>query len=308
MKNIIYKKIDLFFKNYCIRIIQTITMESIPTYQQVIACKQLTDEQLKKEWTKLTKFKPTTNKNCFAGNPILYHYQLDNLCQVKLKTGSFKDIMDDEERCRDTWEKCNKYANGSRPDNAPLRLFELWRRMNGAIVFFKPTVAMYMYNRFKATAVLDPTAGWGGRMMAAAAMDIKYTGIDTNTNMTGAYEGIMNLIQKDNVKMIWQDALTVDFSEIDYDFVLTSPPYVNLELYEKMTPYESKEAFYKKFLIPLINKCRGSIRRNGKVCINIDVKMYNDLLKFGYEACSETHDMFQQKVQGKNKGQKIYVW
>jgi len=28
MKNIIYKKIDLFFKNYCIRIIQTITMES----------------------------------------------------------------------------------------------------------------------------------------------------------------------------------------------------------------------------------------------------------------------------------------
>jgi len=283
-------------------------MEAIPTYDQVILSKQLTDDQLKKEWIKLKKYKPIENKSCFAGNPILYHYQLDNLCQVKTKNGCFKDVMDNEEKRINVWEKCNHYAPNARPNNAPLRLFELWRRLNGAIVFFKPTVAMYMYHKFNATAVLDPTAGWGGRMLAAAALNIKYTGIDTNTNMIQAYEGIMNLIENENVKMIWRDALTVDFSEIDYDFVLTSPPYINLELYEKMTPYESKEAFYKNFLIPLINKCRESIRRNGKVCINIDVKMYDDLLKFGYKACSEKYDMQQQKVQGKDKGQKIYVW
>ena len=289
-------------------IIQSNTMEAIPTYEQVIASKQLTNERLKKEWVKLTKYKPIENKSCFAGNPILYHFQLDNICKVKTKNGCFKDTMINEEKRIDVWKKCNRYAPDARPDNAPLRLFELWRRLNGAIVFFKPTVAIYMYNRFKATAVLDPTAGWGGRMLAAAAMNIKYTGIDTNTNMIPAYEGIMHLIENENVKMIWQDALTVDFSEIDYDFVLTSPPYINIEVYEKMTPYESKEAFYKKFLIPLIDKCRASIRRNGKVCINIDVKMYDDLLKFGYAPCNEKYDMKQQKVQGKDKGQKIYVW
>ena len=75
-----------------------------------------------------------------------------------------------------------------------------------------------------------------------------------------------------------------------------------------MTPYESKEAFYKKFLIPLIDKCRANIKRNGKVCINIDVKMYNDLISFKYPECIEKHDLIQQKIQGKDKGQKIYVW
>ena len=32
--------------------------------------------------------------------------------------------------------------------------------------------------------------------------------------------------------MLWQSAPDVDFSNIDYDFVLT--PYVNLEIYEHM--------------------------------------------------------------------------
>ena len=282
---------------------------AIPTYEQVISCKKITDAQLNKEYLKLTKYKPVASKNCFAGNPILYHFQLDNLCQVKLKNGPFKDTMDNEERKLDSWNKCNRYANGSRPDNAPLRLFEMWRRMNGAIVFFKPTVAMFIYKQFKATHVLDPTAGWGGRLLAASALDIAYTGIDTNVNMKEAYDGIISLTKKTNVEMIWADALSVDFSAIDYDCVLTSPPYINLELYEHMTPYESKEAFYKTFLIPLIDKCRANIKRGGKVCINIDVKMYKDLVEvFKYEACSEKHDLLQQKVQGKDKGQKIYVW
>jgi len=284
-------------------------MEQIPTYEQVIACKKLSEEQLIKEFNKLTKYKPIDCKNCFAGNPILYHFQLDNLCKVKTKNGlSFHDTMRDEIKCLDAWAKCNKYAVTSRPNNAPLRLYEIWRRLNGITVFFKPTIAMFIYKQFKATHVLDPTAGWGGRLLAAAALDIAYTGIDTNVNMKEAYDGLISLTNKQNLQMIWADALSIDFSSIDYDCVLTSPPYINLELYEHMTPYESKEAFYTKFLIPLIDKCRANIKRGGKVCINIDVKMYKDLIGFKYPECIEKYDLLQQKVQGRDKGQKIYVW
>jgi len=284
------------------------SFEPCPTFEQVVACKQLSQEDLMTELLKLRIYKANENKRCFVGNPILYHFQLENLCRCKVKNGSFKDTMDDEEKRAKCWENANKYANGSRPNNAPLRLFEMWRRMNGAIVFFKPSTAKYLYKQFNATAILDPTAGWGGRMLGAYACDIAYTGIDTNTALKPAYEGMMALMNKPNLKMIWESCLDVDFSMIDYDMVLTSPPYINLEVYENMTPFESDKIFYQKFLIPLLDKCRKYIRRNGYVCFNISPKMYRDLLKHGYKECDSQYDLLQQKVQGKDKGDKIYCW
>ena len=90
--------------------------------------------------------------------------------------------------------------------------------------------------------MLDPTAGWGGRMLGAWALGIDYTGIDTNVNMKPAYDSMIEMLnsktpaifEEPKLQMLWQSALDVDFSTLDYDFVLTSPPYVNLEIYEHM--------------------------------------------------------------------------
>lgn len=283
--------------------------EAIPTYSQVLASKQISDSEIAKEFNKLVKYKPTFEKRCFAGNSILYHYQLDNLCKVKSKDRkSFYEAMCDEEDRNYWWSKCNEYANGSRPNNAPLRLFEMWRRLNGAIVFFKPTTAIAVYRHCKATQVLDVCAGWGGRLLAAMAIGIDYTGIDTNTDLRTAYDGMMKLPHNSKAEMVWESSLDVDFSKIEYDCVLTSPPYVNLEMYPHMNAWASKEAFYKQFLIPLIDKCRKHIKDGGKVCFNISPPMYKDLLGYGYTKCDEELDMLQQKIQGIDKKDKIYIW
>jgi hypothetical protein len=115
--------------------------------------------------------------------------------------------------------------------------------------------------------------------------------------------------------MIWQSCLDVDFSVIEYDFVLTSPPYVNLEIYEHMTPWESDELFYRGFFIPLWQKCVDHIKPGGHVAFNISPKMYEDALKFGLTPCHEEEDLKQQMGQrslslktGKKKQDKIYVW
>jgi hypothetical protein len=283
-------------------------MEPTPTYNDVLASKRLVLQQLYDEFRKLETYEANLSKRCFAGNPILYHYQLDNLCRVKARGGSFYEMMMDEDARNDMFAKTNKYAPKSRPNQPALRLFEMWRRMNGIIVFFRPTVAINVYAYTKATHVLDPCAGWGGRMLGCMAKKIAYTGIDTNTDLKPAYDEMMKVFPSDNITMLWQSALDVDFSAIDYDCVLTSPPYVNLEVYPHMTPFESKATFYNQFLIPLLDKCRKHIRRNGKVCFNISSVMYRDLLKFGYEPCVEQMDMLQQKVQGKDKKDKVYIW
>jgi hypothetical protein len=283
-----------------------------PTYQSVIEAKHLTTEEMAKALKTLKKFKPgTESPRCFAGNPILYHFMIDALCQVRLKNGSFKELMDSEELREDMWAKANKYANGCRENNLPMRLFEMWRRMNGTIAFFKPTTAMYVYKKYGATSVLDPCAGWGGRMLGAWALDIDYVGFDTNKTLMYPYGTMMLGLpeSESNLSMRWESSLDADFSEIDYDFVLTSPPYINLEVYPGMTPFESKAKFYKDFLIPLIDKCRKHIKPGGRVCFNISPPMYKDLTKvFKYQEATEAVPLLQQKAQGKDKGDLIYVW
>jgi len=290
----------------------TTPMPLCPTYASVIDSKKLTDKELTKALNTLERFKADAPARCFAGNPVLYHFMLDALCQVRLKNGSFKDLMDSEELRNDMWAKANKYANGSRENNLPLRLFEMWRRMNGAIVFFKPATAMYVYKKYGAKSVLDPCAGWGGRMMGAWALNIAYRGFDTNPTLEDPYRSMASLLLKHktgNLKMIFDDCMKYDFSQYDYDFVLTSPPYINLEVYPGMTPFESKSKFYKEFLIPLIDKCRKHIKPGGRVCFNISPPMYKDLTEvFKYEKAGEAVPLLQQKVQGKDKGDLIYVW
>jgi hypothetical protein len=237
----------------------------------------------------------------------LYHHQLANLLETRVgKHPLLREIMADdiakEKLIRDVQKR-------NRTGTMENKIFECYRVNKGSVVFFKPSTAKFLYKKYNATHVLDPTAGWGGRMLGAWALGIGYTGIDTNQNLKIAYDNMLSDMENpDNIKMIWDSCLNVDLSEIDYDFVLTSPPYVNLEIYQGMTPFESNKMFYTDFLIPMIDRCRKHIKRGGSVAINISPKMYSDLLKFGYEPCLEDYDLLQQKRQGVDKQDKIYIW
>ena len=267
--------------------------------------KRITDEELDKDLMNLKKFKAEYNERKFCGNPFLYHYQMVNLCKVKVNSSKslYEKLNDDAEYIK----LYNQAEKLKRTGTLANRLFEA-NRFNNPVVFFKPSTAKWLYKVFGATKVLDPTAGWGGRMLGAWALDIEYTGIDTNTNMAEAYRRMIEKLDSDKMKMIFENCLDVDFSQIEYDFVLTSPPYINLEIYENMTPHESNKAFYEKFLIPLLNKCLANIKNNGYVCFNISPQMYKDLLKHGFRACDMSHDLLQQKRLGKDKYDRIYCW
>lgn len=271
----------------------------------IVADKHLTDVQLNTDLANLKKFNAISNERKFCGNGFLYNYQMANLCKVKVnKRKSLYEKMNDDIEYEKLYNLATKL---NRTGSLATRLFEA-NRFNGAVVCFKASTAKYLYKKFGATKVLDPTAGWGGRMLGAWALDIEYTGIDTNVSMIEAYEGMIEKLDSDKLTMIFDNCLDVDFSTIDYDFVLTSPPYINLEVYENMTPYESNKAFYVKFLIPLLNKCLANIKNSGYVCFNISPQMYDDLIKNGFRVCDLEYDLLQQKRLGKDKQDKIYCW
>lgn len=289
--------------------------------------KHIATSELQKDLSNLNKFDALSNENNFAGNPFLYHYQFKNLLKCRRKDGkTIYDIHNDTTAWNALIESTKQRNRGGR--TAAGNVFECFRINLGSVVMFKATTAKYLYKKYKAKSVLDPTAGWGGRMLGAWSLGIDYTGIDTNIEMKQAYDdmiafldvetGVNNDIfevDKPDLKMIWQSCLDVDFSKIDYDFVLTSPPYVNLEIYEHMTEWSDDEAFYRGFFIPLWTKCVQNIKQGGHVCFNISPKMYADALKFGLTPCDDEEDLKQQMGQkvamltkGKKKQDKIYIW
>lgn len=297
-------------------------------YADLLNQKTLSDADLSREWDKLKSYDATENNRSFAGNNLIYHYFLDKMCQCATEKGyTIKGLMTNPDTLNYWLEQMNKRG---RTGTEAVRLFECIRVSRCPIVFFKPSIAKHIYKTLGATRVLDPCAGWGGRMLGALALGIPYTGIDTNLELKMPYYNLFNdhfnSVGLDNVsqelvtpalpghlqpryKMIFKSALEVDFAEIDYDFVLTSPPYFNLEVYQGMSPWPTEDAFYTGFLVPLLNKCRKNVRRSGKVLFNISPKMYKKLTgKYKYQTCYASYHMLQQKRNGVDKGDLIYQW
>jgi hypothetical protein len=298
------------------------------TIDDIVNHKKISDDLLRKDLNNLNRYDGLENANNFAGNPFLYHYQFANLLYcTRERSGkpreTLYEIWADPELKAHLIEQTRKRNRGGKvPAN---NVFECFRINTGSIVMFKAVTAKYLYKKYGATKVLDPTAGWGGRMLGAWSLGIDYVGIDTNDEMKPAYDDMMDflankagefgngLFESDNtsqLEMIWDSCLNVDFSKINYDFVLTSPPYSNMELYRKMTPWATDTIFYETFLIPMWEKCCKHIIKGGKVAINMSPKMYDDSVKLGLKPCDAEEDLLQQmgQAKGKKKQDKIYIW
>lgn len=293
------------------------------TIQDIENHKLISTKELMKDLDNLQSFEADTNANCFYGNRFLYHFQFKNLLKCKREDSKLTiyDIYNNPVKWNKLLQDTLKRDRGGA--TAAGNVYECFRINLGSVVMFKSTTAKYIYKKYKAKSVLDPTAGWGGRLLGAWALGIDYTGIDTNTEMIPSYTQMIEFLQehtgfdnslfevsKPKFKMIYESCLDVDFKKIKYDFVLTSPPYVNLEIYEHMGLWEKDSDFYTNFFIPLYEKCRKHIKKKGHVCFNISPKMYDEAVKYGLELCDIEEDLLQQMGQqkGKKKQDKIYIW
>ncbi len=190
-----------------------------------------------------------------------------------------------------------------------------WRTYNiyfGSVSQFKPLIAMLVYCKYRPKSILDPTMGWGGRMVGACALDIpKYIGIDLNIDLKKPYEDFVNFLKphtKTDIKLYFQDALTTDYNKLDYDLVLTSPPYYNIELYKgtnKMTEEDWNEKFYK----PLFIKTFNGLKMDGHYCLNVPLKVYEDVcLKVLGKADEQIPLPKSKRTPEETYKEYIYVW
>lgn len=185
-----------------------------------------------------------------------------------------------------------------------------------AITIFRPVMAMELYCRVNARRVLDFTMGWGGRLVGACALNLDaYYGIDLNTHLREPYNKMVETLKKapemkTNIHLYFQDALTVDYSKMDYDTVFTSPPYYDMEIYRGKKQYNhTEEDWNTRFYIPIIRTTFSHLKQNGQYCLNVPEKIYTTVCIGILGKCTRKILLKKgERKQGESYKEYIYIW
>lgn len=167
---------------------------------------------------------------------------------------------------------CNRYK---RDPTKIINLYGVFQMWWGSVNQFKPQIAKAIYQQLSPkVAIMDFSAGWGGRALGAMALGIPYIGIDSNLSLASCYEKIQTYEPSASLTMLFQPSETVDFSSLQYDCVFTSPPYYTQEIYENMPEYSSLDDFLIQFLVPVIHNAWKYLIRPGTLALNLPRWLY----------------------------------
>lgn len=158
---------------------------------------------------------------------------------------------------------------------------------------FKVTIIRQLYMYFNAQNILDFSAGWGDRLIAASSIDgVRYTGVDPSECMKPIYTEIIETLIKDsnNFRVINEPFEAVDLGNEMYDFIFSSPPFFKLEIFESnnklqsVNLYDEIDDWKNKFLFVTISKCNSHLTNKGYFCIHVsdykDIRFVDDMMDY----------------------------
>lgn len=153
---------------------------------------------------------------------------------------------------------------------------------------FNVSLGIYLFSHFKATSLLDCTAGWGDRLIAASIAGVKfYRGWDTNEKLQSKYDQIYNKIYETEhsklVSMDWkifcapfEKTKLFNKDECDeqnlykkFDVAFLSPPFYDKELYEgeltSTKTYKNIDDWYSHFYRPMFKRAAMAVKPGGHI-------------------------------------------
>uniref|UniRef100_A0A6C0I058 N-acetyltransferase domain-containing protein n=1 Tax=viral metagenome TaxID=1070528 RepID=A0A6C0I058_9ZZZZ len=147
---------------------------------------------------------------------------------------------------------------------------------------FNVSLGVFLFSYFKATSLLDCTAGWGDRLIAASIAGVKfYRGWDTNDKLQDVYTNIYNNIP--NAQIDWkvfcapfEKSKIFNKDEYDgqnlhkkFDVAFLSPPFYDKELYEgeltSTTNYKNINDWYNHFYKPMFKRAAMAVKSGGYI-------------------------------------------
>lgn len=257
-----------------------------------------TDDEMKADWVKLCKWTTTENSinsTSRLGMKLSEHF-CPNFYDIESATGtSYKSL----------WTSTNleKILRWNRKSHSTPYMSELKRGIYFCCgltknTMYRPQMMKLACIKYKPEIVLDPCAGWGGRMLGAVSYGAHYIAFEPNTTTYNNLMKIVNFLGIQNkVTLICDDALNMKkYNLPKVDLVLTSPPYFDLEVYtheptQSITNTPTYQDWADNFLREIIKLGIEHLNINGVSCYNVgkvrNRDMADDVLKyhneFGYK-------------------------
>ena len=208
-----------------------------------------------------------------------------------------------------TYYKDVKNKNNTKTEYTVLK--EVYNICISAINIIRPLVYMEIYSKYKPKCVLDFCAGWGGAAVAAAALKFdKYIGIEINHSLEEPYGKLVTYLgdkSPTTIEMIFEDALKIDYNNLVYDFVFTSPPYYFIQKYENNPKYASKKEMDELFYVPIFTKTYNGLQKGGHYIINVCKEVYDNVL---VKLFGDAHEIYPYKKSKRQNdyNEIVYVW
>jgi 16S rRNA G966 N2-methylase RsmD len=245
-----------------------------------------TAEERKKDWASLEKkVVLDAASNIMAidtrtrpGHKILDHFMPHFYSVKNYKGTSVRDLFNEA-----TLEKAlmQNIQMHSTPYVSEIRRMIVMTAGLGSVTKYRTVTTKAIVQYYKAQKVLDPCAGWGGRMLGSLAAGASYVGCEPDPNTAKGLKGILEdaaIPQAVRSKARILDkpaeiALPQLAESEKFDLVLTSPPYFNLELYtagdQSTVRYKTWEEWTEKWLKPVILGCLARLKEGGVSCWSV---------------------------------------
>jgi DNA modification methylase len=143
---------------------------------------------------------------------------------------------------------------------------------------FPPQLARDIYRQYskRGARVLDPCAGWGGRLLGwhCTQHGGEYHGFDASAETAAAHARMIAELRIANARVEHAAFEDTQLEPAAYDFAFTSPPYFDIERYsddpeQSCVRYKDYARWCDGFLAALIVKCLAALRPGAALALNV---------------------------------------
>jgi DNA modification methylase len=175
------------------------------------------------------------------------------------------------------WLSLGIQSEKGRDDKTLSHMAALAKKVSGSILplesIFDPVLCEIMYRWFCPTGgqIFDPFAGGSVRGIIAGILDYNYTGIDLRQEQVDANYDQIEIVKGKKPIWICGDSRQMDAllpQDFTTDFILSCPPYADLEVYSKQ-PEDLSNMNYSEFSIAyreIIKKSCSHLRDDAFAC------------------------------------------
>ena len=185
---------------------------------------------------------------------------------------------------REVWDIISPGKRGATKHMLREEIYNQTRECNTFNPVFVKWILETLFNKSKISDIvmLDPSSGWGDRLIGAAAAGIKtYIGFDPNPRLSDCYKEMIKMFtMSDQNFSVRTEPFTWSIKDIKVNIALTSPPYFNYEEYvlpgqngekeQSIGMYPKYEDWKEKMFNPYITDMFNAVISGGWIIIYIE--------------------------------------